>query len=351
MFDVIFVTNMFPSKQNPSYGAFCKTIHDIISEKYVVKKLTITYSSNTILKVIKYFLINVKIIFYVIFYSKAVFYFHYPSHTFLIMKFLPLKRNIISNFHGSEILNEGVLKEAYISALFKSNLVIVPSQSYLTTLKSKISNYDYINFEIIPTAGIPDHFFSIPSSNKFTHTIGFVGRTTRMKGIDTVFKTYSEFKKKTEQPIKLLVVGEEVEIESFINYGGKEEDYKDIVFTGPIQRDHLAEYYNQMDCILFPSRYKESLGLVVLEAMSTGTQVFMNYQDSISDLLNGSEAVEMIEDNYEKYVKSLKKFYSKSLDLKSKENSTLTVFNFRESNIKFRYFEAISKIISLEYEQ
>lgn len=51
-----------------------------------------------------------------------------------------------------------------------------------------------------------------------------------------------------------------------------EEQYKDVIFTGPQQGERLAEHYASADVFVFPSR-TDTFGIVLLEALASGLPV------------------------------------------------------------------------------
>jgi D-inositol-3-phosphate glycosyltransferase len=101
----------------------------------------------------------------------------------------------------------------------------------------------------------------------------FVGRIERLKGIDKIIQAMTYLKKSTP---RLIVAGEDG------NRPGETGKLKKlaaslgltdrITFTGLVEYEKLADYYNAADLCVFPSYY-ESFGLVPLESLACGTPV------------------------------------------------------------------------------
>ena len=68
-----------------------------------------------------------------------------------------------------------------------------------------------------------------------------------------------------------------------------ERAYPDAVFAGPKFGEELARYYADADVFVFPS-FTDTFGLVILEALATGTPVAAFVAPGPKDLLPGSGA-------------------------------------------------------------
>ncbi len=73
------------------------------------------------------------------------------------------------------------------------------------------------------------------------------------------------------------------------------ERYGDVVFMGPKFGDELASYYAQADVFVFPSK-TDTFGLVVVEALASGTPVAAYPVQGPADILEGSTVGAVDED-------------------------------------------------------
>ncbi|MFA4996278.1 MAG: glycosyltransferase family 1 protein [Patescibacteria group bacterium] len=102
----------------------------------------------------------------------------------------------------------------------------------------------------------------------------FVGRLEKRKNIINIIEAFVEFKKKSKTDHKLVLVGKKGygydEIEAKINENKNFK--KDIITTGYMSDQKLANLYALSDGLIFPSLY-EGFGLPILEAMACGIPV------------------------------------------------------------------------------
>lgn len=101
-----------------------------------------------------------------------------------------------------------------------------------------------------------------------TRVILFVGRLSPEKEIDVIIHAYSAMQKSQKYPTKLVIVGDGPDrkrLEDLCNG-------LDVVFTGLLSGQKLAQVYASADVFAFSSRV-ETFGNVVLEAMASGLPV------------------------------------------------------------------------------
>jgi len=112
----------------------------------------------------------------------------------------------------------------------------------------------------------------------------YVGRASKEKNLDILFERWKEFYHKSEQKNSYLVIVGNGDLEKH-----KEElrSYN-VVFLGHKQKEELSSIYASSDVFVFPST-TDTLGQVVLEAMSSATPVIVTDEGGPAGIVNGSE--------------------------------------------------------------
>lgn len=115
----------------------------------------------------------------------------------------------------------------------------------------------------------------------FEKIVLFVGRVSRMKGLDTLLRAAKIYE--TEKTLT-LIAGDGDFFED-LNILKEELELKNIVFLGSKKQDELRELYNISDVLVLPSR-KEALPLVAIEALACGTPAVVTNQFGMADIIN-----------------------------------------------------------------
>ena len=102
----------------------------------------------------------------------------------------------------------------------------------------------------------------------------FVGRFDPMKGVDLAIRSVYHLADSNE--IQLFIIGGDgpssgpyQKIEHYVNELGIGEQ---VQLIGPVEHSQMVRYYQKADVVVISSRY-ESFGLVILEALASGTPV------------------------------------------------------------------------------
>lgn len=343
------ITNMYPSKTHPQYGSFILAIRKIFDKtNFEVKLISLDFTNSGFYKFLKYLIFNLKICHALFFNYRSVFYFHYPTHTTLPLLFFKKgKRKIIINFHGSDFFLKGILSEILKKNIHKTNKIIVPSKFFEPLVKKK---YSYKNEIItIPTAGVPKSFFFngrirnklVIKSNK-PISLGFVGRITEKKGFDIVIEVF-KYLKKNQMNYNLIVIGQKQEI-NWKSRFNNDPFLNQITWVGEVERNLLCKYYSEIDFLLFPSRYRESLGLVVLEAMACDCIVLMSEQESLNGILTGKESVKQLPLKAKSFCEEIIKISQLKTEILIEEilQSRKTAQEFSEEIISKKYLKEIN---------
>ncbi len=153
------------------------------------------------------------------------------------------------------------------------------------TAMESFARYFPGDYKIIPNGIDTNRFY--PMKNKKENTILFVGRIEKRKGLEYLLEAIRLLRKDIKD-IKLLIAGER-----YADYKIEiPEEIKDnIVFLGFVKPDRLPEIYSSANVFVSPAIGNESFGIVLLEAMASGTPVIASdipgYKCVIEDGIDG----------------------------------------------------------------
>lgn len=105
----------------------------------------------------------------------------------------------------------------------------------------------------------------------------YAGRLIKNKGIDYLIKAAHKIK------AEIYILGSGEEKENLLKLA-KERKAKNVHFMGYFAREYLKElrtFYRRADVVVVPSVWDEPLGLVILEAMASGTPVVGTHKGGI----------------------------------------------------------------------
>jgi 1,2-diacylglycerol 3-alpha-glucosyltransferase len=112
-----------------------------------------------------------------------------------------------------------------------------------------------------------------------------VGRQVPKKNFMFLLSSYLRYHGKSENPLKLVLVGEGPEserIKEFISANSLSEDVCLLPFLPP---EGLRPVYQNAEWFILPSKYGETWGLVVNEAMAAGLPVLVSDQAGCAEVL------------------------------------------------------------------
>lgn len=275
---VFLISNMYPSSKNVRYGIFVKNFENAIQKDFVVKKIVITKKNGTIDKAMAYFILYFKILLLI---TKAkrkdIIYVHFPLHVApALMLLMLIKKKIILNFHGSDLIFETRLKKflsIFLILLLKKSNTVVPSVYF----KERLINDFNVNISkvfVYPSGGINGKiFFKLERVKDKFFTIGYISNFIKEKGWLLLLEAVKTIERqKLIENLRIIMIGD----------GPDKNDIENMVSTlktkvtiiSNVEQKNLVNYYNQFDVFVFPTyREAESLGLVGLEAMACGIPV------------------------------------------------------------------------------
>ena len=285
MHRILVISNLYPSKEDPTFGTFVKNFTDDISDympNVIVEKCVIRGRSKSNLgKIYKY------IIFYFVSLCKLLFtkydlvYVHYISHSIPPVWFASKLKNIpvAFNIHGDDILVRSKQGELFLKMagglLRKSKMVVVPSPFFKDVLHEKFPDITDEKITISPSGGIDISFFNEDNVNRLHEGplhLGYVSRIDTGKGWDVFINAVNLLQQEgAEIKASIIGTGEQVKEMTEIIRNNNADSY--IKYLGAKAHEDLIEYYKGFDLFVFPTMLQESLGLVGLEAMAAGTPV------------------------------------------------------------------------------
>ena len=199
---------------------------------------------------------------------------------------IQMKSKSVCFFHGqedSDIINKKLnliesllfLKEKYFRLLDHCKMLIAVSEDQknkiIKACQKKIDLRD--KFKVVFNSFNSDHFFYnkniLPDFDHDQINIISVSRIVKQKGYDLKFKIMSILSKKNIN-FHWYIIGDGNYKDEF-EYKIRNSTIKDkTTFLGKINRNELRKYYSNADLFILLSEFRESFGLVYLEAMACG---------------------------------------------------------------------------------
>lgn len=268
------LSNMYPSQEFPAYGIFVKRFEEQIKGHYDIHQIVLTKKKSFYKKFTGYIILYWRSLKVILKAGKEdIIYVHFPLYFAPILLLLwVVKRKTFLNFHGSDAVFDSALKnilKLFLSPIINKCIIIVPSRDYKTHVEG-VWNLTPELVNVYPSGGVDRNIFYPLSSKKDIFTLGFVGNFIEYKGWIVFLESLRHLQKKLKVPFKAIMIGngpDSGKVKKFITECGLE-----VVVKSKMKQSQLVKTYAQMDLFIFPS-YRESLGLVGLEAMMCGVPV------------------------------------------------------------------------------
>lgn len=193
-------------------------------------------------------------------------------------EFITYKRTDIFDNYGKSAV-EGCKK---IIAISNDNIEEIinkfpNAKDKITFVKNGYNSKDFF----IENVNKKDVLKKFSITQEFDKIVLFVGRISKMKGLDVLLKAASIYE--TEN-ILTLIVGDG-EFRNELNVLKEKLQLKNVVFLGSKRHEDLRLLYNISDILVLPSK-KEALPLVAIEAMACGTPAVVTNQSGMDSIIN-----------------------------------------------------------------
>jgi glycosyltransferase involved in cell wall biosynthesis len=296
---VLVISNLYPSRKHPSFGVFVRNFQQDLERNGVTVLLcTIKGKSGRgVLKLLNYTWLYVRVLFSVFFRSYDIVYVHYAAHPLLPIALVRnfLRKPLVVNFHGEDLVSdcgwEFRMRTLTRHTIESSNLVVVPSDHFAHIFLQKYNNR---NIFVSPSGGIDLKRFSPHQGaidlNAVIH-FGYAARIEKGKGWLTLLRAAEGFVTQHQAKFYLHIVGTGSELmvmKSEVKKRGLENNVR---FYGELDHSQLPAVLRKLHFFVLPSELNESLGLIGLEALSSGVPVIASdlpaFRTYLIDHVNG----------------------------------------------------------------
>ncbi|MGX6971781.1 glycosyltransferase family 4 protein [Vagococcus lutrae] len=292
---ILFISNLFPSDKSPYFGTFVKNNYEGLKKSgYNIDSIVLTKEERTVKHYLNFYW---EIIKYVNNRDYQFIYIHYISNSSLPFIFMKTMNPIILNVHGTDVNPTKVIQKILLflirPVIKKASLIVTPSSSYKELMINRYGITEN-NVFVSPSGGINRKIFKpnrdlVDKTNKDTNkefVIGYVSRIEHFKGWKIFIKLVKELE---NEKIKFKIVGSGSEIKQMWEYIDELEiSHKLIEYLPAMDQEELSQLFNEIDCLIFPS-FKESLGLIGIEALACGCTVIGSDINGINSYVKHGE--------------------------------------------------------------
>lgn len=220
------------------------------------------------------------------------------------------ERLIENKIDDSSIVNYDDIRSYY-----KSIFLLIDKIHFNSSIAKRVFEYN-----IPELIGKPSKIISITNSNIIKHEkekssvksgkikVAYIGPNKEFKGFNFFLKLSQIMDCKKYE---------------FHTYGyAPQDNIESVVQHGRYSSEDLPDIYRYVDVLIVPSRWKETFGLIVLEAMSFQTAVYVSNNVGAKDLLDSNsifETMETLKNKIENTDVFNKNYYVKTIDEHIKE--------------------------------
>lgn len=306
----LFLSNMFPSEKDPSYGAFvARSLDDLLAEAMDIRHVVVIRGRQErwqkLLAYGRYFrdLLSVGI-----FGGIDAIYAHYASHHCLPIALLSImfRKRLILHIHGDDLaVRGGLIRAIYRTGqgllVRRADLIVVPSAFFVEMLCSIYPQVEPSKVVISPSSGVDTTAFDMHNAvidpNHWTAAlsvpmvrVGFVGRIDADKGWELLTQAWFMLPPEHRARVHLGFWGsgqQAFDLEKRVAAIGP----TNATFHGQVSPERVPDVHRQFDIHVIPS-YRESLGLSAIEGMAAGHVVLCSdIRPFIDFTKNGREAL------------------------------------------------------------
>jgi glycosyltransferase involved in cell wall biosynthesis len=276
---LLLINNGYPTQEMPQYTVYIKSIHyALVKAGFDVDLLVILFKKKGIVqKTIRYLMFLLELLIKPLESYNCIYINHAPFAIPIFLRYSFYKKRIAIHWHGNELISKTFFINITLSFLkprIQGMCHIVPS-IYFKKKLIELMDIDDDKIIISPSGGINTSLF-IPvkqEKNNSKYVIGFASALSIAKGSNLLLelaRKSSIIEDKLNKPIEINVIKYGNKTAEFIEK--REEEKLPFFFHEIMSKEMMPNYYQSIDVLIMLS-LRESLGLVVLEAMSCNIPV------------------------------------------------------------------------------
>ena len=224
-----------------------------------------------------------------------VIHFHEPWVPLLSRQILTKSTSVnVATFHAK--LPESLLSKSIVNSVgpyTKSILKYIHSYSAVSQAAAEhVSKLSNVPIQIIPNGIEIDNFTFTPSKNNSKKTIVYIGRLEKRKGVDYLVAAYAKLRE-THDDVQLVIGGNGVKRNSLEKLV-EQNAIPDVTFIGFVPEEAKYALLASADIFCSPALYGESFGIVLLEAMASGTPIVAGNNSGYASVLTETGAISLV---------------------------------------------------------
>lgn len=294
---ILFISNMYPNQQFPSFGTFVaeneRQLRDI-GKFNIINVCLKKKKGGKATKIWQYvkFIFNALISLY---FSKYDYiYVHYLTHSTLPLLLYPFNKKIIINIHGDDLVGSSVSHKLFQMTnnyfLKRASLIVLPSSYFQKKLMLRYPNLNINKTHINFSGGLNVEEMKLPTTIKGKRKKNIVGYVSRIEE-GKLWEIYLESIKNNIELSKELDVeywfyGAGKELDKFKSEISKDDYCGKVIYKGVFSKEQKAEIFSNFTHFVFPTS-RESLGLVLLESLSSGCITLCSDIEPLNSICQG----------------------------------------------------------------
>lgn len=240
-------------------------------------------------------------------------------------------------FHGFHVVEMEQKKSQIVRVLNRCSLIFVLANEF----RQILLDWGVKTPVKLTTTQVNEDLIKCSNGNKVkseVKNILYLARVTRAKGIFVALDVFSRLQKKYPL-LQFTVVGTGADLTQAKSYA-EDKEIHNIVFTGGLWGNDVANAYIHADCYLFTS-YHEGLPTSVLEAMSFGLPVVTRPVGGLKDFFEEGKMGYLVDsDKAEDYMEAM--------SLLMEQPTLVSDMSYHNYNYAHQHFAASKIAISLE---
>lgn len=299
--NILLINNAYPSARVSNSGTYAASIKQALENAGFHVDLTVLRPSGNKLKnkirdyaIFYYRLLTVPLKRYDVLYIN-----HYSFLLPLFVRIPFLKNKIVYHWHGEELIHDTFpfkLIRSLIRGTLKGNDIHISPSFYYKNIIAVQLHIDPTRILVSPSGGVNTNIFKPAIKKQENHSvhIGFPSALTKHKGVDYFFEFIRSIPDLQQKTGKKYVV-------HYIDYGDTNGYWVEkfsacpvcTVKHPPYRKEEMVNFYQELDICLMLSE-RESLGLVVLEAMACNVPVIARNNTSMPEMVKSGISGELI---------------------------------------------------------